>query len=57
MEGIWRVDYRGLVEVLGPLKAMIEIEKLNVQRKDDRIRAESGTKRKKTSTRQVLNKS
>jgi len=55
-----RREKRQILDEEKRLKAMIEIEKLNVQRKDDRIRAvraERRRKRKKTSTRQALNKS
>ena len=55
-----RREKRKILEEEKRLKAMIEIEKLNAQRKDDRIRAERAErkrKRIKTTTRQAENKS
>jgi hypothetical protein len=55
-----RREKRHILEEEKRLKAMIEIEKLNAQRKDDRIRAERAErkrKRVKTTERQARNKS
>jgi hypothetical protein len=54
-----RREKRKILEEEKRLKAMIEIEKLNAQRKDDRIRAERAErkrKRKKATLRQTENK-
>jgi len=54
-----RREKRKILEEEKRLKAMIEIEKLNAQRKDDRIRAERAErkrKRKKATMRQTENK-
>ncbi len=54
-----RREKRKILEEEKRLKAMIEIEKLNAQRKDDRIRAESTErkrKRNKATLRQTENK-
>ena len=57
---ILRREKRHILEEEKRLKAMIEIEKLNAQRKDDRLRAERAErkrKRVKTTERQARNKS
>ena len=54
-----RHERRKLLEEEKRLKAMIEIEKLNARKKDDRIkaeRAEMKRKRMKTTNRQIMNK-
>ncbi len=54
-----RREKRDILEEEKRLKAMIEIEKLNAQRKDDRIRAERAErkrKRVKATERQARNK-
>ena len=54
-----RHERRKLLEEEKRLKAMIEIEKLNARKKDDRIkaeRAEMKRKQMKTTNRQIMNK-